>query len=67
MLDLLTRRALALPAEKSTGPLAENASLPKFRERQNEVWPWLALALLALLLLENRLADRRPKRHENAA
>ena len=65
--EAAVRRALALPEEKSTASLAENAGLPKFRERQNEVWPWLVLALLALLLLENRLADRRPKRHEHAA
>ena len=65
--EATVRRALALPDEKSATPPPENAGLPKFRERQNEIWPWLVLALLALLLLENRLADQRQKRHERAA
>ena len=65
--EAAVRRALALPDEKSATPPPENAGLPKFRERQNEIWPWLVLALLALLLLENRLADQRQKRHERAA
>jgi hypothetical protein len=32
--------------------------LPAKRERRNELWPWLALALLALLIVENLLAER---------
>jgi len=35
-----------------------DAELPAKRERRNELWPWLALALLALLIGENLLAER---------
>ncbi len=59
----VARRALALPAEEGTAMVREDAGLPSTRERQNEIWPWLALGILALLWFENRLADRRPKRH----
>jgi hypothetical protein len=50
------RRALALPDEHSTAVLPEGGQTK--RARQNELWPWLALAVLLALLLENRLADR---------
>lgn len=65
--EAAVRRALALPDQASTAPPSEAAGLPRFRERQNEIWPWLVLALLALLLFENRLADHRAKRHEHSA
>jgi hypothetical protein len=35
-----------------------DAELPAKRERRNELWPWLALALLVLLIGENLLAER---------
>jgi Aerotolerance regulator N-terminal len=62
------RRALGLPDESSV-PFAvpENPALPLLRQRPHELWPWIALALLAAMVLENRLADRKIKRQAHAA
>jgi hypothetical protein len=53
------RRALALPpAPESAAAGPATAGLPPGRERKNELWRWLAVALLGVLLLENVVADR---------
>jgi hypothetical protein len=65
--EAYARRALGLPDENASAPVGENLRLPKFRERQNEIWPWIALTLLALLIFETILADRRSKPREHNA
>jgi hypothetical protein len=62
--EAFARRALGLPDEKAPVPVGEDLRLPKFRERQNEIWPWIALALLALLIFETVLSDQRTKSRE---
>jgi len=62
--EAFARRALGLPDEDGPAPAGENLRLPKFRERQNEIWPWIALTLLALLIFETVLSDQRSKSHE---
>jgi hypothetical protein len=63
--EAFARRALGLPSEDAPALAGENVRLPKFRERQNEIWPWIALVLLSLLVFENFLADQRstPREH----
>jgi len=61
----------AFRAGLGIGPTPDKAAwseedLPKGRERRNEIWRWLALALLVILLCETSLADRRPKRQEES-
>ena len=63
--ESFTRRALGLPAEEAPAIAEENTRLPRSRERQNEIWPWIALALFALLIYENIIADRRSKAREH--
>jgi Aerotolerance regulator N-terminal len=63
--EAFARRALGLPGEDAPAPAGENLRLPKFRERQNEIWPWIALALLALLIFETVLSDQRSKSREH--
>jgi hypothetical protein len=65
--EAFARRALGLPGENAPVPAGENLRLPKFRERQNEVWPWIALALLALLIFETVLSDQRSKSREHVS
>jgi hypothetical protein len=65
--EAYARRALGLPDENTSIPVGENLRLPKFRERQKEIWPWIALALLALLIFETILADRRSKSREHVS
>ena len=62
--EAFARRALGLPGENAPVPVGENLRLPKFRERQNEIWPWIALALLALLIFDTVLSDQRSKSRE---
>jgi hypothetical protein len=61
-----TRRALGLPDKETPVAVEENVRLPRSRERPNEIWPWIALALLTLLIYENIVADRRSKAREHA-
>ena len=64
--EAFARRALGLPDEETPVAVEDNIRLPRSRERQNEIWPWIALALLALLIYENIIADQRSKAREHA-
>ena len=64
--EAFARRALGLPDKEVAVAVEENIRLPRSRERQNEIWPWIALALLALLIYENIIADQRSKAREHA-
>jgi hypothetical protein len=52
------RSALALPPPVGPDTDEQTAGLPEGRERKNEIWRWLAVALIAALLVENIIADR---------
>jgi hypothetical protein len=64
--EAFARRALGLPDEEAPIAVEDNIRLPRSRERQNEIWPWIVLALLALLIYENIIADQRSKAREHA-
>jgi hypothetical protein len=64
--EAFVRRALGLPDKETPVTVEDNIRLPRSRERQNEIWPWIALALLALLIYETIIADQRSKAREHA-
>ena len=55
------RASFGLPDEDAVLPVVPVAKdLPKDLARPNELWPWFALILLLLLIVENLLATRSP-------
>ena len=53
------RTALGIPVDLPDSEITTPKDLPNIAEQTREFWPWILLALLALLAIENTLADRR--------
>ena len=53
------RTALGIPENTPDSDTPSPKDLPNVAEQTREFWPWILLALLALLAIENTLADRR--------
>jgi hypothetical protein len=51
------RTALAIP-EPTPELIPDPPGVPKDRERPNEWWPWIVVALIGLLVTENYMSDR---------
>ena len=61
------RSALGIPSNGLPQNEPSSQTLPAQAEQAHELWPWILLSILMLLILENFLADRRPRLVEEAA